>query len=419
MTGLIEKLSNAWTPVHRTGSVPGASAQRGAGLLGNAARSSRSEQLAQMGAVGTLFSIVDRIASSQSQIQWHLYQRYQRTHPNRTADQERTEITSHLALDLLRKPNEFHTGEMLIEMGQQHYELTGETWIIIDRDDLMREVPLGLWVVRPDRIEPVPGQDTFLAGYVYTSVDGEQVPLLLDEVLCVKRANPEDPYRGLGAVQSVMLELQSSRAVAEWNRNFFRNGAMPGGVIEVDGGLEDHEFQDLVTRWRESHRGVSRAHRVGVLEHGAKFNTTTYSVKDLMVTEMRGMTRDAVMEAFGISRHMLGITDDVNRSNADAGEYLYAKYVDRTRAIRWRGMLNNFYLPMFGDARPLEFDFDSPVPEDAEAANAERESKARATKDYVDAGYEPEDVLTTVDVPPMRHTGTVPNRTAPQQEATA
>lgn len=398
MTGLLSRLgdslSNAWAPVRREGreALPGAG-RRGFDLAGG----SRTEQLAAMSTVGTVFGIVDRISSSQSDVEWRLYRK-----ARSGKKEDRTEVTNHLAWDLWQQPNDVFGGPHLRESGQQHYELTGEARIVVELAEGLSNVPLSMWVVRPDRIKPIPGETTFLAGYVYTSVDGEQVPLKPNEVLTIMRPNPMDPYRGLGAVQATLLEQQSARAAAEWNRNFFRNGAMPGGVIEVPNELSDGQFETLIMRWRESHRGVSRAHRVGVLEHGAKFEPVTYSIKDMQMTEVRGMTRDSIMEAFGISRHMLGITEDVNRASAAAGEYMFAKYIDRPRAVRWRAMANSFYLPLFGPtARDLEFDFENLVPEDTEAANAARDSIATAAKSYRDAGFPIEWICETLGLPPV------------------
>lgn len=397
MTGLIEQIANAWSPVRRRSSggdgVYAGGSKRVSSLFGN----NRTDQLNQMASVGTLFSIVDRISSSQAQIEWCLY-----LNARSGKKEDRIEIDNHLALDLWKKPNDFHTGSMLREMGQQHFELTGETWIVLERNEIFRDIPLGMWTVRPDRLEPVPGETTFLAGYIYTSSDGEKIPLELDEVLSIKRPHPTNPFRGLGAVESIMLELKSARAVAEWNNVFFKNGAMPGGIIEIENELDDKQWRTLMTRWKESHQGVGRAHRVGTLEHGAKFTPVSYSLKDMQMVEVRGMNRDTIMEALGISRHMLGITEDVNRANAMAGEYMYAKYIDLTRAVRWREMLNHFYLPLFNDARPLMFDFHSPVPEDEAADNEALKTKTEAVKNLTDAGYDHDDAAAVCGLPAMR-----------------
>ncbi|NIS37117.1 MAG: phage portal protein, partial [Actinobacteria bacterium] len=73
----------------------------------------------------------------------------------------------------------------------------------------------------------------FLAGFLYHGPNGEQVPLSLDEVIHIRYPNPLDPYRGLGPVQSAMIDLDSARYSAEWNRNFFVNSAEPGGHLET------------------------------------------------------------------------------------------------------------------------------------------------------------------------------------------
>lgn len=395
MTGLLSRISDAWAPVRREGRE--ALERGGHRGLGWQLGTNRHEQLATMSTAGIVFGIVDRIASSQSDVEWHLYRK-----ARSGKKEDRTEVTNHLAWDLWNKPNGTFTGAYQREAAQQHFELTGESRIVVELAEGFSDIPLSMWVVRPDRIEPVPGENTFLAGYIYTAPDGEQVPLKPHEVLNIMRPNPLDPYRGLGAVQATLMDIQSGRAAAEWNRNFFRNGAMPGGVIEVPSELGDTQFNNLIMRWRESHKGVSRAHRVGVLEAGAKFTPITYSIKDMQMTEIRGMTRDVVMEAFGISRHMLGITEDVNRASAAAGEYMFSKYIDRPRAVRWREMANNFYLPLFGKtARDLEFDFENLVPEDTEAENSARESVAKSALYYANAKFPKDWITEFLELPPV------------------
>ncbi|KKK81335.1 hypothetical protein LCGC14_2814460, partial [marine sediment metagenome] len=61
----------------------------------------------------------------------------------------------------------------------------------------------------------------------------------VDDVVQLKMPNPLDPYRGMGPVQSILADLDSERYSAAWNRNFFINGAEPGGIIEVDRRLDD------------------------------------------------------------------------------------------------------------------------------------------------------------------------------------
>lgn len=366
--------------------------------------SGAESQMRAMGSVGTLFAIVNRTSTAVSQVRWRLYRTAASGRP-----EDRTEVTRHLALDIWRKPNQFMTGQEFAEVIQQHVDLTGESWWIVGRSERARSIPLELWPVRPDRMEPVPDRREFLSGYIYHGPDGAEVPLRLDEVIQLRMPNPLDPYRGMGPVQAILTDLDSARYSAEWNRNFFRNSAEPGGIIEVDKRLSDDEFDEMSERWAEQHQGVANAHRVAIIEQGAKWVDRKYTMRDMQFAELRSVSRDVIREAFGIPKFAVGDVDDVNRATADASSAWFAEYLTVPRLERIKGALNSDFLPLFGaTSQGLEFDYDSPVREDQEAENASRTSKASAAKTLTDAGYDPAEVLTVVGLPPMRHVGPAP-----------
>lgn len=359
-----------------------------------------TEQLAAMEAIGTVFAIVDRIATSVSLVDWKLWR------PAKSGlKEERTEVTSHWALDVWNRPNSFMTRQELVETEQQHQELTGEGWTVVGRNPRARALPLELWPVRPDRMEPIPSAEAFLKGYLYRSPDGEMVPLERDDVLFIRRPNPNNPYRGLGPIQSILVDIDSTRAAAEWNRNFFLNSAEPGGIVEVEKRLSDDEFDEMVERWREQHQGVAKAHRVAILEQ-AKWVDRKYTMREMQFAELRGVTSAAIREAFGFPKFMTGEVTDVNRANAEASEAMFAKWLIVPRLERWKQMLNYEFLPLFGaTAVGLEFDYESPVPENSEAENAARTSQSNAAVAMVGAGWDPDETLEVMGLPAIKFVG--------------
>lgn len=357
-------------------------------------RSDATAQIKAMGSVGTLFNIVSTTSQAVSEVEWKLWRK-----AKSGKAEDRTEVTSHAALDLWNHPNPFMTGQEYREVVQQHLDLTGEGWGVVARNAKLRSIPLELWPVRPDRMAPVPSATDYIVGYVYTSPDGERVPFETDSVLFMRMPNPDDAYRGMGPVQSVLMDLDSSRYSAQWNRNFFLNSAEPGGVIEVDRQLSDDEFNRLVEQWSEQHRGVANAHRVAVLEQ-AKWVSRQMTMKDMQFVELRSVSKEVIREAFGFPKFAAGEVDDVNRATADASSVWFAKRLTVPRLSRWKGMANNDLLPLFGTtAQNLEFDYESPVTEDEEAENAERGSKATAAKTYIDAGFTAESVVEALELP--------------------
>jgi HK97 family phage portal protein len=313
--------------------------------------------------------------------------------------EDRVEVTRHAALDLWNKPNPFMTRQEFTEAFSQHLDLVGEAWWLTYKGPVA--FPLELWPVRPDRMEPVPHPTKYLSGYVYCGPEGERVPFRLDEVIFLRRPNPLDSYRGMGPVQSLLADLDSTRYSAEWNRNFFANSAEPGGIIEVPEVLDDTAFNQLRERWNEQHKGVANAHRVAILEHG-KWIDRKFTQRDMQFVELRGASREIIREAYRIHGHMLGLTGDINLANARAADVTFARYLMVPRLERIKQALNNDLLPMFGTTgEGLEFDYCNPVPDDEELAATMLAAQADAASKLVTAGWTPDDVLKAVGLPEM------------------
>ncbi len=375
-------------------------------MFGSSTRD-RDSQLRSIETNGLLFSIVNRTSTALASVEWHLYK--QTSNPSVTTD--RVEVFNHAALDLLRKPNPFMSRYQVFESVQQHIDLVGEGYLVLATSKRLG-IPLEIWPVMPSRMEPVPSSDSFLAGWLYTGPSGEQIPLMNDEVIQIKMPHPRDPYRGLAPVQAMLTELDSYRYSVEWNRNFFLNSARPDGFIKVDKHLGDDEWNELVDRWNEQHKGVQRAHRVGVLEE-SEWIPNQMSMLDMQFVELQTQSRDRLLESFGLSGSMIGVVEDVNRANAEASKAMFAEYLTVSRADRWKDQFFSRLLPMYGEtANGLEFDYDSPVPMDVELDNATRTSKSMAALNLVNAGYDPDDVLDAVDLPAMRYVGK-PTQTVP------
>lgn len=350
-------------------------------------------QMAAMGSVGTLFSIVNRTSNATAQVDWKLWRK-----AKSGVKADRVEVTAHAALDLWETPNPFMPRQEYVETFQQHIDLTGEGWWVIGRN-AMSPIPLEMWPVRPDRMRPVPDPDRFLIGYMYTSPDGQEIALGIDDVIQLRMPNPLDPYRGMGPVQSILTDLDATRYSAEWNRNFFLNSAEPGGIIEVPNGLSDPDFDQLRDRWNEQHRGVANAHRVAILEHG-KWVDRKLTQRDMQFAELRTVSRDVIREAFGIPAFALGEVADVNRATADASATWFAEMLTVPRLERIKAALNHDLLPLFGTAATgLEFDYEDPVPPDVATEAAQLSSRSQAAQSLISAGAYGPSVLSAVGLP--------------------
>lgn len=355
--------------------------------------------------VGTIFAIVHSLAVATAKLDWHLYKSSASGLP-----EDRVEVTKHASIDLWKMPNPAMPRRRFMETAQQHIDLTGESDILTSSVKLGgKNVPIELWPMRPDRIQPIPDPYAFLAGYIYTSPDGEAIPLETYECLPILMPDPGNPYRGIGPIQSILSVLESVKAAEAWDAAFFQNSAEPGGIIEVPTALSDPQFDQLRDRWGATHQGVSKAHRVAILEAGMKWIDRSYTQRDMQHAELRTVKRDTILEAFGYPKPMLGITEDVNRANAEAAEYVFAKWLISERADRWRDWLNYQLMPLYGTTgQGYEWDYDSPVSENSDAANAAITARSTALVAMAGAGFDAVETEQWLDVPEIGYEKPVP-----------
>lgn len=353
---------------------------------------------------GTIYSVVNLLARSSAQVNWSLLRT---THDGRVryaphtdiGSDQRVEVLNHQALKVFHHPNDYMSRHDLIYLTQTHLELTGEAyWLVV----YTGTTPSALWPVLPSRMTPVPGKTKFLDGWVYTSPDGEQVPLDVNEVLQLKYTNPSDIYRGLGPVQAILDDAHAAKYAAEYNRNFFINSAQPDGIIQVPNAVTDEQFTELTNRWRESHQGTSRAHHIAILENGMTWTPASSTMRDMEFATLRTMSRDIIREAWGVHKIMIGNSDDVNRANAITGEQVHIDWQVVPRLNLIRNVLNKRFLPLFGaTGENVEFDYHDLKVNDPDTATKELVGKSQAAAMLIGAGFEPHDVLQAVGLPDM------------------
>jgi HK97 family phage portal protein len=374
--------------------------------------------LRQMENVSTVFSIVDGISSEIAASVWRLFR------GEGVDDPDRVEVKRHAALSVWEHPNPFYTQAEFLEAIQQHYELAGEYWWVLASDTVLngREVrspwPLEIWPIRPDRIEPVEDPYEFIRGYVHR-LGGEATPLELGQVIFNKRQNPMTPYRGLSPLGSLVYDLSGEINAAKYNAMFFQNGATPGGIITSDVQLQPQDFEQLMMRWREQHRGTSNAHRVGYLEGSVKFQEMGYTRRDMEFVDLRQFSKETIREAWRFPRSMMGSEAASNRATHEAEKQVFADNIIKPRLRRIRESLNTEFLPKFGGqgkaaTRRLFFDFDDPSPDDRESQRAELETNLLAADYYMQWGADKDETLEVFELPAVTFNEPEPLPVPPQ-----
>ncbi len=366
----------------------------GGGYLGTGGN---SNDLEVYKALSTLQKVVSLRASSVAQVEWALYQKPTGRRRNTELADERTPVDNHRALEVWGNPNPQTTATRFRKTWSMHLDLVGEAFVAPDR----LTNPTELWQYRPDRMTPNPDPNGGI-GWICKHPDGrETTDFAHGEVFPFIDPDPFDLLRGCSPVQSLLVDIESNKAATEWNRSFFLNGAQLGGVLAAEEGLTDDEREAIADQFRQNHTGAQNAGRWMLFE-GVDPKPFPASHKDMEFEKLRILTSDLVREAYAMPKTLLGIGESVNRATAQAAWAIYLQQEIMERLVELRRWLNTEFLPLFGRAaRSVEFDFVDPVADDHEKANAELDTKTKAAATLVAAGWDPDQVLETVGLPPM------------------
>lgn len=288
---------------------------------------------------GWVYACVRAIATEVSTIELELQQLM--------ADGEWQRVQKpHAATMLLHDVNPFMTSDQMWFALQAYQDLTGRAYLYVAYN--AKKEPTELWVLDPTRMIINRSSSGGIDSYVYQNDQGERITLQTWEILDFKDFNPLQLVSGWGSVRAAAINIDIDTNASKWNRNFFYNSAIPTFTLESEQNLSDAQYSRLLQSWKNRHQGVANAHEPAVLEGGVKANILSHTPKEMDFIEQQKYQRDSILAIFGVPKSVLGITEDVNRANAEAGEYTFAKRVTYPRMRFIATTLSEFYLPLWG-----------------------------------------------------------------------
>lgn len=162
-------------------------------------------------------------------------------------------------------------------------------------------IPIALWPIEPWRIRPLRNA----TGGLYYAVDGGRVQLAQEDVLDI---------RGF-SVCGLVGEMVTSHgrdsfglaiATERFAATFFGNGARSSGVIEHPLKMSDKAYENLKRSINDNYTGVENAHKMWILEEGAKYNQQSTPPEEAQMIETRQFSVEDVARWFRMPPHKIG-----------------------------------------------------------------------------------------------------------------
>lgn len=333
----------------------------------NGGTSSISNDKALAAFTGWTYACIRAIAEDIQNIDLELYRV-----TSKDGDQER--VYEHEFIEAIEGASTDSVGAEILYATAAHLEACGNAYWYLEgvADDLAK--PKTITILNPGNVTPIIGRAGVLKkiiGYKYREATYETT-LQPYEVIHFKFINPSNPLVGIGTVQAAAQWIDADNYAMEFNRQFFLNGARIGGFLESEANRTPEQLEYLKKSFENIYKGVENSHKVLALPKGTTYKEGGQTQKDLDFAHMMEMMRDRILAAFRVPRTALGITDDVNRANAEATDYVFAKRVIKPKMTLIVAYLNRYLVPRYGD--DIVLGFADPVPENRAQEVAEMQA---------------------------------------------
>jgi len=271
-------------------------------------------------------------------------------------------LSEHPLLTLLSRPNPQTSGTELFECLYAYLQTAGNAYL---QAAMAGSEVKGLFELRPDRVQAVPGRDGYAVAYNYTSagrtVHLDQLATPVPEVLHVTLFHPLDDHYGLAPLAAAQQALDIHNAAASWNKSLLDNAARPSGALvysSAAGALTQQQFDRLKIELEQGFQGATNAGRPMVLEGGLDWKTIAMSPKDMDFIEAKNAAARDIALAFGVPPMLLGIPGDNTYSNlVEANKALWRQTVIPL-VRRVAASLGHWLVPAFGGGLEIVPDLD-------------------------------------------------------------
>jgi len=183
---------------------------------------------------------------------------------------------------------------------------------------------VGLDVLDPTKIIPhmvlIDGQRRKVFEAFDIDADGNEVALgwfTPRDVLHIPGMMLPGDFAGVSPVSYARESIGLALAAQKYGAHFFRNGAMPGAVVEVPGSMSEDGLARARDAWRVANSGVDNAHRVALLTEGAKFSKVAMSPDEAQFLQTRQFQVPEIARIFGVPPHL--ISDATNSTSWGSG----------------------------------------------------------------------------------------------------
>lgn len=278
--------------------------------------------------------------------------------------------------------------------------------------------------LRPDQTEIIIhspsgnpwGLDARRAGYLFRpAYAAEPIILTADEVAhFAPIPDPAARFRGMSWVTPIIRETLADREAMEHKKMFFRNGATLGHIIRMAETVGRDDFLFFVEKFNEQHQGFENAYNTLFIGGGADVTALGTDFRQLEFAKTQGQGETRIAAAAGVPPIIVGLSEGLQAATYSNYSQARRRFADGGLSPLWRMAAGSLSTLIDKPSEPCRLWYDKrDIPflrEDVKDQAAIDLTRAQAVRHLVEAGFEDEAAVETVDSGDFkrligRHTG--------------
>lgn len=217
---------------------------------------------------------------------------------------------------LFKKPNPLFSWYQFIYLIQVYLLSIGEAFIYVSKAKYGRIS--SLWLLPSQFVKvnyPDNSNNVNNITYNLTCDKFEGLPtksaFTYNEIIYLRKPHPKDIYRGVGILEAALLSNDINLASKQYVSYFYKNGAVPGGVLETDKSLNKPDVERLKLDWGQKQRSIKNSWEVAILYGGLKYKALTVNPATADFIAQSKWSREDLMALFGVPPVVLGYPTNV------------------------------------------------------------------------------------------------------------
>ena len=275
------------------------------------------------------------------------------------------EVENHPLANVLKRPNPTEGTASFLERLYAFLQLSGNGYVeFVKLGQEVRE----MYVLRPDRMQVVPGPRGYPVAYKYKIGQNEATypisPRTLNPIMHIRLFHPLSDHYGMSPVEAAAYSIDVHNEAGAYNKSLLQNQARPSGALmygknsDKNRTMSDELWARMKGELEEKYTGAKNAGRPLILEGDFDWKEMNLTMRDMEFMKGKEASAREIALAFGCPPMILGIPGDNTYANYKEANAAFFRQTVLPLVERIAEALTNHCGWLYGEGFTVKYDLD-------------------------------------------------------------